>query len=623
VRLTRKQLKMLVETLILNEGQVEDLLAANPQLQPAVDAGITNLNQLKWLLRMEKFEPIADIAGLIPAFEKNKQRLVIKDLNLYKNTNDLRAALEAAGESKGQQRRQLKESESDIVYQDEQWLVVMPHTRESSIQWGKGTTWCTAATQSANLFYNYVGRKLRDIILFYILKKRADSTVDPNAKLSVGFIGGKPTLDGKKGGVSVNASNEGLTQESLKEILGSEFDPIMSAMESHSSKLKGQHPAKVAMQKLAMSKDPNVLDKYTQGMDKNERKDFINILFEYELSPEVLTQLGRDKDKFVRSNAVGNPNTTPEVLTLLARDEKAGVRASVAQAFNTPPEALASLARDKDKVVRAYAVGNYKTPLSPELLTLLARDEYAGVRAAVAFNPDTLPEALALLARDKDKVVRANAAGNPNTPLSPELLALLARDEYARVRASVAQAFNTPPEALASLARDKDKVVRAYAAGNPNTPLSPELLTLLARDEYTGVRAAVAFNPNTPPEILASLAKDKNENVRNYVIFNPNTHPEVLDSLVNDKVNWIRMSVAQKSNTPPEALASLASDVDKAVRAYVARNPNTPPEILAILARDEYTGVRAAVAFNPTYQKYLESQTQLTERWLRLAGLLN
>lgn len=59
---------------------------------------------------------------------------MIKDLDSYRNPNDLRAALEKVGESKGEQRRQLKDNETDVVYDDEQWLVVMPHTMESSIQ---------------------------------------------------------------------------------------------------------------------------------------------------------------------------------------------------------------------------------------------------------------------------------------------------------------------------------------------------------------------------------------------------------------------------------------------------------------------------------------------------------
>lgn len=119
MKITKQKLKMIVEAIILNEGKVEDLLAANPQLHPAVDAGIRNHRHLLWLLRMEKFEPITDMVGLIPAFEQNKQRLTIKDLDAYRNPNDLRTALEELGESKGDQRRQLRDNETDIVYNDE------------------------------------------------------------------------------------------------------------------------------------------------------------------------------------------------------------------------------------------------------------------------------------------------------------------------------------------------------------------------------------------------------------------------------------------------------------------------------------------------------------------------
>lgn len=59
------------------------------------------------------------------------------------------------------------------------------------------------------------------------------------------------------------------------------------------------------------------------------------------------------------------------------------------------------------------------------------------------------------------------------------------------------------------------------------------------------------------------------------------------------------------------------------IRAYVAKNPNTLLEVLISLAGDESKMVRNFLAVNKTYQKYLASQKQITERWIRLAGLLN
>jgi len=429
MKISRQQLKVLVESLILNEGRVEDLLAANPQLQPAIDAGIKNPNQLLWLLKMEKFEPVADMVGLIPAFEQNKQRLAVKDLDAYRNPNDLRAAIEAVGESKGDQRRQLKEGETDIVYEDEQWIVVMPHTMESSIQWGKGTKWCTAATQSGNLFYNYVARKDQDIVLYYIIKKGSDSKVDPDSKLSVGFVGGEPVLDGKSGGLTVNASNDGLTQASFRTALDSKFETVMSAMKLHSKKISGQHPAKRAMQKIAQSKNPSVLEKYTAGMKPDERSDFINMLFEYDnLSVELLTILSSN----ARVNVAAHPNTPLEMLTLYASDPDSDVRLGVAYNFNTPSKTLALLARDVNMDVRREVASNQNT--APEILTFLSEDEDEQVRASVAFNLNTTAKTLSLLASDNHVWVKKGVAQNLNTDHA--ILTFLSEDEDEEVRAN-------------------------------------------------------------------------------------------------------------------------------------------------------------------------------------------
>ena len=434
MRLSRPQLKTLLESLILKEGQVEDLLAANPQLQLAINLGIRNPNHLKWLLLMEKFEPIADTVGLIPAFEQNKQRLTVKDLDSYKNPNDLRAALEALGESKGEQRRQLKKSETDIIYDDEQWIVVMPHTMESSIQWGKGTTWCTAATKTANLFYNYTGNKYQDIILFYIIRKDADSKIDPNAKLSVGFIEGQPILDGQDGGLTVNALNKGMTQESVKKILGSNFDLIMKSMESHAKKIDGKHPAKVAMQKIRQSKNVSVLDSYTKGMNEEQKDDFINILLEYDdVSVELLSHLANNK--YVNVNVVTHPNTPLEILTRLASHDDSAIRQGVAYNHNTTATILALLAKDESVDVRREVAQNTNT--SAETLTLLTRDVDNQIRATVAYNPNTTPTILTLLSSDKDEWTRRGVAQNPNTPI--KILSLLARDKDKEVRVNTLQ----------------------------------------------------------------------------------------------------------------------------------------------------------------------------------------
>ena len=592
MKITKQKLKILLETLILNEGQVEDLLAANPQLGPAISAGITNPNHLKWLLRMEKFEPIADIVGLIPAFIQNKQRLAIKDLDLYRNSNDLRAALEALGESEGDKRRQLREGETDVVYNDEQWIVVMPHTMESSIQWGKGTTWCTAATKSRNLFYSHVGRKEEDIVLFYAIRKGVDSKLDPNAKVSVGFDNGTPLFgkEGERGGLTVNASNNGLTESSLKEIFDSKFDLIMSAITSHSEKIEGKHPAKKAMQKIALSKDLNILDKYTFGMNLKEKKDFIKILLEYDLSSEMSTIFARDEDEEVRSAVARNPGTSAEVLTLLSRDEDEDVRQNIAFNPSAPPDVLSRFVSDESSSIR--------------------------LRAAAAEHPNIPIEVLNLLARSKEYFLRTFAARNPSMPI--ETLTILASDKHDRVRQSVAENPNTPSEILDIFERNEEEWVKEAKAKNPDTPA--EELARLASDKGERLRSLVAENPNTPIETLLQLSSY--EEMRPSLAQNPNTPSEILSSIASDKGHWTRVYVSKNPSTPIEVLSRLANDEESVVRMYLATNPRVPIEDLIRLVNDKDLRVKGSAGQNPTYKKYLASKKQLAERWIRLAGLI-
>lgn len=46
-------------------------------------------------------------------------------------------------------------SESEVVYEDENWTVVWPKTEAASCYYGQGTQWCTAATRGGNQFDKY------------------------------------------------------------------------------------------------------------------------------------------------------------------------------------------------------------------------------------------------------------------------------------------------------------------------------------------------------------------------------------------------------------------------------------------------------------------------------------
>ena len=279
------------------EGKAEDLVAKFPELQPAYDAGIKNPQYLQWIQKRRGGEPVEDIIGVVQSFDAAKQRLKAKkmspDIYAYKTPAMLRQTLEDLGGSKGEERRRLKDEETTHIGTFGDWDVFMPHTRESSCQLGKGTTWCTAATQSQNLFLSYVARKRNNKDLYYLIKKGVDPRIDPEAKLSVGFDMGDPIFRGDDGGVTVDAANKGLSYERYKEILGDQALPAYWAMQAHSESIIGKHPAKKQMEKIA--KDPDDFDKAIANMGEDEKLDFIRNIAQYDPSPEVARKIAKEQ----------------------------------------------------------------------------------------------------------------------------------------------------------------------------------------------------------------------------------------------------------------------------------------------------------------------------------------
>ena len=151
----------------------------------------------------------------------------------------------------------------------------------------------------------------------------------------------------------------------------------------------------------------------------------INLLDSNNTSPEIIEELVKDEDLYVRKEVAKNPNTPVEILRKLARDGDEYVRYYVAGNPNTPIDILRKLADDEDWRVRAGVPRNPNTPI--DILRKLAEDVYSGVRYEVAMNPNTPSEVLTKLAEDEDDSARYNVARNPNTPV--EALRKLAMDE--------------------------------------------------------------------------------------------------------------------------------------------------------------------------------------------------
>jgi len=78
-------------------------------------------------------------------------------------------------ETPTQMKKKLKsmiKNESEVVWENENWMVVIPYTEEAAVYYGQSTKWCISATESENHFDRYVRQGKR---FFLVLSKNSDT----------------------------------------------------------------------------------------------------------------------------------------------------------------------------------------------------------------------------------------------------------------------------------------------------------------------------------------------------------------------------------------------------------------------------------------------------------------
>lgn len=118
----------------------------------------------KWLLVQYKtgtmrIEDCEQYRATLDAFNRYNNRLQVRDIGKYKNEaevyNAVREFIETnAATSHSDEIRRAKAG-AEKVYEDDEWLIIVPKTKEAAIYYGKNTRWCTAATTFENMFENH------------------------------------------------------------------------------------------------------------------------------------------------------------------------------------------------------------------------------------------------------------------------------------------------------------------------------------------------------------------------------------------------------------------------------------------------------------------------------------
>jgi|TARA_R110002020_G_scaffold31127_7_gene97442 hypothetical protein len=106
----------------------------------------------------------------IEEFDRVRPNLQKKDLYQYRDRQEVIDALESWEKEKTRNIDTHKESE--VVFEDSRFKVVVPKSHAASCYYGAGTKWCTASKDATHHFTNYD----KDGKLFYILDKSAPTS---------------------------------------------------------------------------------------------------------------------------------------------------------------------------------------------------------------------------------------------------------------------------------------------------------------------------------------------------------------------------------------------------------------------------------------------------------------
>ena len=160
---------------IQNDIEIEDKSLTPQSLLSDWDTDVYLDKNLVWVVHQYingafHYGDIDKVKADLAKFEKykNKKSLIADgilksgDINSY-NYNNLKQDLDKIednniqnlGSSARKNAIEQGKDEVDKVYEDEDWIVIIPKTQAAAMYWGKDTKWCTAADSKNNMFNTY------------------------------------------------------------------------------------------------------------------------------------------------------------------------------------------------------------------------------------------------------------------------------------------------------------------------------------------------------------------------------------------------------------------------------------------------------------------------------------
>ena len=150
----------------LSDKEFNDLIRLDPTFKE-------NTNSVgkygKWILNLythNNLDNLGHVTDLLNRFEENKKYLINKDIGRYRSLEDVEDMLNDENSYQISHRQEVRNNqklsknvnlntEAELIYDSDMWQVWIPKTYGASCRLGKGTTWCTASTESSHYFDHY------------------------------------------------------------------------------------------------------------------------------------------------------------------------------------------------------------------------------------------------------------------------------------------------------------------------------------------------------------------------------------------------------------------------------------------------------------------------------------
>lgn len=599
-------------TYLLSEGRIEDARDKYPDMEDeafeylvANQPAGSNNKYLMWACKQADAllandpdpQGLRIVINAIRLFDGNKQRLEKKDLNQYKDTAEVEAAIEKlGGASKGQQAKQAR-ADTDVIYNDDRFMVLRPHTTEAACKYGIGTKWCIAATASRNYFNQYSQSNNK---FYYIIDKQAQPS-DPNSKLAI--VIQDPVTDESQSRIQVfNAPDRQVGLNTAIRHCGGKWPAIWAKIKEHVAK--------------------NPITREVEEARKAVEEHVKNLLKGEKVSKEGLEKIAKDATL-----------TTPIILALIKfmkeysgpadyTDPRQGIIGRLAERANqlTPEGALALIKYipTTKPANDAYWPGRYNletiikgAPLTPEAFRELAQTTDDTTISLILQNPNCPSDIIDTLAQRIPEIHSRELKNNiwraliKRGTITPEQMrqAMSNQSGYGGLSYEILHY----PEMSARLTPELLRLVPVRSAVElkkflalPNVP--PDLTADLISQHWQQLRKKDLYDMlqsvNLPTEMIERIWNGKDVHIRVALLQNPSIGAENAAKFANSRNSAYRFAVAHNTVTPAESLQVLAGDESASTRAAVGANPNTPAETLRVLAGDEATVVRASVASN-------------------------